>query len=266
MGTLGGGLTLGVALGAMAGGFLGRSDPLRPLHVGAAVAALAALVAWRALAEPAAGGEQRPTLARMRAALRANPGLLAPLAFSFVDRFTVGFYTTTLSLYLSRIHALSAPHIGILIFVFMLPFAALSYPFGRLAERRSPVWMLCGGSVAYGVGTACLPLAPVEALPALMAAIGVTAAVMFVPSLVVTNDLAPAEIRGTALGAFNAAGSLGFIVGPLTGGLVSESVAAAAGWEAGYRAAFALAGASQLLCVALALPFLARLVRQGRTR
>jgi len=54
-------------------------------------------------------------------------------------------------------------------------------------------------------------------------------------------------------------------VGPVTGGFVSEWVARSAGWEAGYRAAFGVAGASVLVCVALALPFLLRLVRAGRT-
>ena len=37
-----------------------------------------------------------------------------PLAFAFADRFTVGFYTTTFSLYLSRVHHLDPPQIGLL--------------------------------------------------------------------------------------------------------------------------------------------------------
>ena len=60
-------------------------------------------------------------------------------------------------------------------------------------------------------------------------------------------------------------GSLGFIVGPATGGLVSQLVAEQQGWETGYRAAFGVAGAAEILCVAIALPFLVRLVRSGRT-
>ena len=76
----------------------------------------------------------------------------------------------------------------------------------------------------------------------LMVALGIASAVMFVPSMVVTTAAAPAESRGTALGAFNGFGSLGFIVGPATGGFVSQRVAETASWEAGYRAAFAVAG------------------------
>ena len=69
----------------------------------------------------------------------------------------------------------------------------------------------------------------------------------------------------TAMGAFNAAGSLGFILGPLAGGLVSQLVAERLGWETGYRAAFAVAGASAIACALGALPFLLRLRRTGRT-
>jgi MFS family permease len=89
---------------------------------------------------------------------------------------------------------------------------------------------------------------------------------MFVPSLVLATDAAPREIRGSVLGAFNAAGSLGFILGPLAGGFVSQAVAARASWEDGYRAAFAVAGVSAILCVLVTLPFLLRLIRLGKTR
>jgi MFS family permease len=265
MGVVGAGLTLGVALGAPIGGVIGRTDPLRPLLVGSAVVAGAALLAALSLREVGGVGD-RPSLARIVAVVRRNRVLLAPLAFAFADRFTVGFYTTTFSLYLSRIHDLSAPHIGALIMTFMLPFALLSYPLGRLAERRSPVAMVCGGSLAYGVGTALVAFWPAGWLPALMLALGIASAVMFVPSLVLTTDVAPPEVRGTALGAFNAAGSLGFVVGPATGGFVSESVAGLASWETGYRAAFAVAGVSEIACVAVTLPLLARLVRGGLAR
>ena len=46
---------------------------------------------------------------------------------------------------------------------------------------------------------------------------------------------------------------------------MSELVARESGWAAGYQAAFGVAGVSVLVCVALGLPFLMRLVRAGRT-
>jgi len=266
MGMVGGGITLGVAVGAMLGGLLGNEDPLQPIRFGAFVAAFAALLSWRLLRSTDGKAERRPGIGQIIATLRANPLLLAPLAFAFVDRFTVGFYTTTFSLYLSGIHDLSAMHIGILIFVFMFPFALFSYPFGRLSERSSPVRLVCLGSLAYGAGTVLVPWWPIDSLYVLMVLLGIASAVMFVPSMILTTQAVPEEIRGTALGAFNAFGSLGFIIGPATGGFVSQVVARADGWDAGYRAAFAVAGASEAACVLLTLPFLIRLVRAGRTR
>lgn len=264
MGLTGGGITLGVALGAPIGGAIGATDPIAPLHAGSALVAIAAIVAWWTLHEtPLLEG--RPSLRQVLRVLRANRLMLAPLAFAFADRFTVGFYTTTFSLFLSRIHEMTPPRIGLLMAVFMLPFALLSYPFGRLSERTSRVAMISMGSLVYGLCTAAVPWCPAPLLPTLMVGLGVASAVMFVPSLLITGDAAPDEIRTTAMGAFNAAGSLGFIVGPATGGFVSQVVAASASWETGYRAAFGVAGASEILCVAIALPFLARLVRAGRT-
>ncbi len=264
MGIVGGSMMLGVAIGAPLGGVLGRDDPLLPLHVGGALLAAAAAVATFATRE-FAGHEERPGLRAIAAALRAHPVILAPLAFAFADRFTVGFFTTTFSLYLGRIYSFSSAQIGLAIATFMLPFALLSYPIGRLADRASLVALLCGGSLLYGVGTVWVGFTEPPAIFGLMFAIGVAAAVMFVPSMLMTIQIAPDRIRTTALGAFNAAGSLGFVIGPVAGGAISQLVAERADWLAGYRAAFATAGASELLCVALALPVLLRLRRLGRT-
>jgi MFS family permease len=267
MGLTGGGIMLGVALGAPLGGVLGRDDPLLPLQIGAVIVSIAALLAWLLLEETGGEHAARPSFGRILAELRGTPLLAAPLAFAFADRFTVGFYTTTFSLFLSGIHEFAPPRIGLHMTLFMLPFALLSYPFGRLAERgASKVAMISVGSLVYGLCTIAVPWVPAQGLVVLMPALGVASAVMFVPSMLITTDVAPESIRTTALGAFNAAGSLGFIVGPATGGLVSQLVASRSGdWEAGYRAAFGVAGASEALCVIAALPFLVRLVRAGRT-
>lgn len=264
MGLVGAGLLLGVALGAPLGGALGSGSIVRPLHFGAGLLFVAAALAAATLRET--GRERaRPAMAELLATVAAHRRVLVPLAFAFADRFTVGFYTTTLSLYLTRVHDATPGQIGALIASFMIPFALLSYPFGRFAERYSVALMLCGGSVLYGIGTAAVAFSSIPVLFALMPAIGVAAAVMFVPTMLMTTELLPESVRTTALGAFNAAGSLGFIVGPLTGGVVSQLVADSHGWVAGYRAAFAVAGVSEILCVAVAIPFLLRLRARGLT-
>jgi MFS family permease len=263
MGLVGGSMMLGVALGAPLGGALGRGGPLVPLEVGGTMLLVGAGFAWLAVRDRGAG-DARPGFSEIVAALRAHPRVLVPLAFSFADRFTVGFFTTTFSLYVRRIHELGPAQIGLAIAIFMVPFALLSYPVGRLAERGHVVALLCGGSLLYAAATATVGYAAPPGLYGLMFGIGVTAAVMFVPSMLLTTQLAPDAIRATALGGFNAAGSLGFVLGPICGGLISQVVADQAGWEAGYRAAFAAAGASVALCVFATLPFLWRIARERR--
>jgi MFS family permease len=262
-GIVGAGLLLGVALGAPLGGYLGANDPLRPLQVGGLVVLLAALLCAVGVRDDAVRPIDAERSDGALASIRLRGRLLIPLLFAFADRFTVGFYTTTFSLYLSRVHDFDPPRIGMLITCFMLPFALLSYPFGWLSERTSRVMLLGVGSLVYGLGTASLVAWSPAALPFVMAAIGIAAAVMFVPTMLLTTEMVDESMRSTALGAFNAAGSLGFIIGPLVGGLVSETVAASSGWEAGYRVAFQVAGGSEVLLVCLALPFLRRIGRGG---
>ena len=257
MGAVGGSMMIGVALGAPLGGFLGQSSTLLPLYVGGALALIAALLAAATVADDSEYDE-RPGMSAIVTALRTHPRLCIPLAFAFADRFTVGFFTTTFSLYARRIHSLSPAEIGMSIAIFMIPFAILSYPFGRMAERVSIPVLLCGGSVIYGLGTAAVGFVGPPELYGLMFAIGISAAVMFVPSMIMTTQIAPDEIRATALGAFNAAGSLGFIIGPLAGGAISQLVAADWGWPSGYQAAFIVAGVAEMLCVVITLPFLMR--------
>ncbi len=264
MGITGAGMMLGVALGAPIGGVLGRVDPLRPLLTGAIVLVGAALLAAVALVEPQEH-TTRPTAREIWRTVRQHRAITAPLIFAFADRFTVGFYTTTFSLFASGLHGAPPPQVGLWISAFMLPFALLSFPFGLLADRVSKTALLCGGSALYGLLTASLGFWPTSLIGPGMAVIGMAAAVMFVPSMMMTTDLAPPEIRSTSLGAFNTAGSLGFILGPLTGGFVSQVVSADHGAAAGYQAAFGVAGAAEILCVAVALPYLLRLRAEGRT-
>ena len=264
MGVTGAGMMLGVAIGAPIGGVLGREDVLRPLMAGAGLLVAASILAAFVLLDPKST-ETRPGAGEIWRAVKRHRSMIAPLVFAFADRFTVGFYTTTFSLFASGLHGADPPQVGMWIAVFMLPFALLSFPFGVLADRISKTALLCGGSAIYGVLTASLGFWPTEWIAPGMAIIGMSAAVMFVPSMLMTTDLTPPEIRSTALGAFNTAGSLGFILGPLTGGFVSDMVRASHGPAAGYQAAFGVAGVAEILCVLVALPFLLRLRARGLT-
>ena len=266
MGVVGAGMMLGVGIGAPLGGWLGADDVLRPLYIGAVLLlACAPAVLW--LRETAARQHRhRPGLAEIAGLLRRRRLLLLPLLFAFADRFTVGFFTTTFSFFLSSVHGFAAPQIGVLFGFFMLPFAMLSLPCGWLSQRSSRALLLCGGSLLYGVLVASLGHWPGAWLVAPMLASGAAAALMFVPSLLMTSELTPGAARTTALGAFNAAGSLGFIIGPVVGGAVSQIVAADWGWLTGYRAAFWVAGASEIALALLAFPLLWRFEKSARNQ
>ncbi len=264
MGITGSGLLLGVALGAPLGGVLGREDPVQPLYVGAVVVFCAAALVPFLLRETGRPAERRPGLAEIGQLLRSQRLLIAPLLFAFADRFTVGFFTSTFSLFLRNIHELPPPQIGFLIATFMLPFALLSFPFGALSQRTSRVTLLCGGSLVYGLFVASVGFWPGDKLWLLMLLNGAAASVMFVPSMLMTTELTPEPVRTTSMGAFNAAGSLGFIIGPLTGGLISQTVGAVSGPLAGYQAAFLTAGGAEILLAVIAFPILIRWERAAR--
>ena len=272
MGALGCGISLGVAIGAPMGGvlvdrgveLLGEPGVMLPFQVGSAILLGAALLAV-VLLRDVSTQTRRAGFRQVASAVVREKSLRIPLAFAFADRFTVGFFVTTFPLYLKRIFEASSMQVGFLLMLLLLPFSLLSYPMGRLAERVSRTWMVGGGSLLYGLLLMTLGLWDVASLPWLMFVLGVLSAVMFVPSLILVLDLATPQTRSTSLGGFNAAGSLGFIVGPLVGGLVSQTVAGDFGWQAGYRSAFAVAGAVEVLCVLLVIRAMRRLVRDGRT-
>lgn len=264
MGFVGAGMTFGVAMGAALGGQIGGDDPLRPLRVAATVDAITAILAGALLVDIAIR-QKRPSLAAIASALKADRSLLVPWTYAFVDRFTVGCFVTAFPLCLPGVYDLEMAEVGKLLALFLVPFSLLSYPAGRLSERFSRSRMLVFGSLLYGIGLASLGFWPVDALPFVMVGLGVVSAAMFVPSLILTQDLAAPEIRSTAMGGFNAAGSIGFLLGPLVAGRVLDVVSGGEPNQAAFAAAFGVAGSTEVLCALLTWPLLRALVRQGRS-
>ncbi|MEC8652907.1 MAG: MFS transporter [Planctomycetota bacterium] len=238
LGAVGCGLTFGVATGAAIGGVLGKRDPLMTLHAASIVLAVAAVAAaWLLPADTQAS--KRPGYREVVGVLRDRPGLRAPLLLAFFDRFTVGFFTTGFPLLLAGVHAVETPTIGMMLAAFLYPFALLSYPFGRAAERWNRLRMVAIGSLVYGLAVSMVGIAPASAMWVLMPVCGVTSAVMFIPTLLWLLDQAPGVGRSTAMAAFHTAGSLGFLVGPLVCGEFID--------RGRFDVAFAVAGASEIV-------------------
>ncbi len=173
--------------------------------------------------------------------LRSRRGLAIPLAFSFVDRLTVGFIISTLVLYLGSVLGFDARAIGAAMAAFLVPFSLLTWPAGHLCRRIDPLAMMVAGSILYGVFLATLGFVPPARFVLVMAGGGVIAALMYAPSLVLAAQYGGADCRASALAAFNMAGSLGFAAGPLLSGALLAFFRLVS--EAPYPPVFILVGA-----------------------
>ena len=255
MGLAGSAISLGVACGAPLGGWIGSGGigaggAQQVLQWGAVL--MLALIPFSALLLrdlPSEGGHDG-----WRALLRtlaANRALLLPYTFGFIDRLTVGFIVSTLSLYLSHVIGLDAAGIGLTMALFLIPFSLLTFPAGLLSRRWNPLIMMLLGSTAYGLTLTAVGLAPSGLIPWLMALGGITAALMYAPSLVLVAELSRPEHKALAMSGFNFAGSLGFVLGPLTGGALVDLFDH-------YPPAFVIVGGLEVLCALVFLPLALR--------
>jgi MFS transporter, DHA1 family, tetracycline resistance protein len=248
---------LGNAFGSPIGGRLGSIDPLLPFYTGAVILLIAAILAFAFLRD----AESMSRAGSVRSAVRMlfkEHRLLVPYAFSFVDRFTVGFFVSIFPLYLATVHHAEPATIGLLMFAFLLPFALLQYPGGRLSERTGRAAPIIVGSIAYGICILGIGFLDITAIWFVMIIGGVFGAFMFSPSAALTGDIAPADKRGAAMGGFNFFGSLGFVVGPFVGGLIADTF--------GFGASFAFAGIAEIVIALIFIPALLRLTRESRIR
>jgi MFS family permease len=262
MGLVGAAMSLGVASGAVLGGQLGAEVPERVfLWGGGLMLSLALAATWVLRDTPVTG---RPLRLRALVALTLERrALLVPYAFTFVDRLTVGFIISTVSLYFATVLGFDTARIGIVMAAFLLPFAVLTYPAGLLCHRWDAALMMAVGSVLYGAVLAGLGLVSDHLVLTWMALGGVVAALMFAPSLVLVARLANPAQRATAMGGFHLAGSLGFMLGPMVGVGVLTGLQTLG--FAPYPGVFLVVGGLEALCVAICLPWLLRLHRGTAT-
>lgn len=243
MGLMGASLIFGVALGAPMGGYISRwLGPRAPLAV-ASVLFLALAIASLALRDSTALAPQE-RLKRVLVALRSQPRLLLPMAFHFVDRLAVGLFVVVFPLYLDSLGAHDPAVRGRYLALFLLPFAALQFFTGKIAERTGPAPPLLFGSLLYGLALCWVGVSDLVALKPLMVALGVFAAVMFPPAILMTAQWSDRRTRGSAMGGFNLAGSLGFTIGPVLGAWSYKAY--------GFGAAFLVCGILEIILAVVA--------------
>lgn len=256
MGLLGACMMFGTAAGTRIGGVVWKHlGEGYSLPISAAVSLLAALLVLMLLRD-AAGRATTVRLKHAIALLRTHRRLGIPFAYTFIDRFCVGVIITSFGLFLSVAYGESPDGISRLLVMFLIPFAVGIYPAGRVVDRIGHTLPLALGSILFGLLFASYGVVPRAWLPLVMVASGLSASLMFAPTLSLCAQLAPRQQRGAAYAGFNAAGSLGMICGPLGAGLICHLLEPSMGAAGAYRAAFTAAGASQVVCAAITLPFL----------
>jgi len=265
MGALGGMIMLGVTVGVPLGGFIAGDAPIRVLWAAAIVSGFTAFFSLTAVS-----GEihNRPasrlgTLVKM---LRTKPLLGVPYAYSFIDRLCIGVVVSTLGLYMNEMLGLTPAQRGISLSFFLLPFALLAYPVGRLSDRIGRIGLMAGGSALFGVVFMSYGFVDTGWLTAVMIASGIFSAMMYTPTLALCKDLSSKDQYGAAFAGYNIAGSLGFIVGPLLGGGLFYFFKQSADIAAAYRWTFVITGSFEILCVLFSIPFLLRLASRKKRK
>ena len=252
---------IGVAVGSPLGGWLVARAPGAVYVVGSALLVIAALVATRLRGIPAheSGAPRTPRYQWDRRSLAT----WIPLGYGFIDRFSIGIFVSTFTLYLTSVVGLSAPQRGMLIALFMLPFALLCYPAGRLADRIGWFAPMLTGNILFGIVFALYGVLPAVWLPAAMIASGIFSALMFTPNLLLISDLVRRGHGEGLFGAFQVAGSLGFLSGPIAGGILVSLTRDAAGVPA-YREILAAVGSMAVLLATASFVVLRRLASDVR--
>jgi len=240
LGVVASALMVGVAVGAPLGGALIDRDPMLVYGVGSALLVVAALTSLLIPVLTASSASDAPLKSRYTFD-RRRPLSWMPLAYGFADRFLIGVFVSTFTLFLTEVHGVSAASRGMLMSLFLLPFALLSWPAGKLADRVGWFVPLITGNILFGFVYASYGVLPFGWLALAMVASGILSALMFAPSLVLVSDLARDGAGEGLFGVFQVAGSFGFLAGPLAGGVMVELLRADSGAPA-WAMIFAVVG------------------------
>lgn len=259
LGALAAAIMIGVAVGSPLGGWLVERGAAAVYVAGSGLLVVAALVATRLRSVPAGlvGAKRTPRYQWDRRSLAT----WIPLCYGFIDRFSIGIFVSTFTLYLTSVLGLSPLQRGVLIALFMLPFALLCYPAGRLADRFGWFAPMLTGNILFGTVFGLYGVLPAAWLPAAMVASGVFSALMFAPNLLLISDLARRGHGEGLFGAFQVAGSLGFLTGPIVGGILVSVTRDASGVPA-YREILASVGGMAVVLAAGSFVVLRRLAAE----
>lgn len=243
-GVVAAGVVLALLVSIPAGAILAKQQLSAPFFAGAASAALAAALVFALLP---ADWEARQSKVALLELWRAHPGLRGPAVVVAAERLGVGAFVVTLQLHGHHVLGVPDARVSRLFTVFLVAFAAGTYPSTRLGQALGVRRMLAGGAVAYALMFAALGVIPASGLELLLAFGGLGAAAIFGPALAIVAEDVPDVARGTAMAVVNAAGTVGMFLGNVAALALSEALLAA-GLARGsaYTVVFVVAGVVQL--------------------
>lgn len=258
LGVVASALMVGVGVGAPIGGILVDRDPMLVYRIGAALLAAAALAG---LAIPSRTLAPAPPPKSRYEWDRKSVAAWMPLAYGFADRFLIGVFVSTFTLFLAEVHGVSAATRGMLMSLFLLPFALLCWPVGRLTDRVGWFGPIVTANIAFGLVYASYGVLPLKLLPVAMIVSGVLSAAMFAPSLVLVSEFSRHGAGEGLFGVFQVAGSFGFLAGPMVGGVLVEVLRTDAGVPR-WAAIFGVVGAMLVVLGVVSWRVLGRLARE----
>jgi predicted MFS family arabinose efflux permease len=249
-------LMFAVAAGLALGGQVGHAQPVMALWVGAIACLLVALAAGLLYAPLNMMVRWCPAIQLPAHQPRTRP-LIGALAMTFSDRAIAGLLTTTVPLYLAAAAGMSSRSIGLLLAAAMATMAVGAAPAGRLADRLGHGRVRFVSALLYAAAFAAVLLhdgSDFKSSLLLMIGLGVAGAALLPTSLA----LATRSGRGAvAMGAFHAAGSVGFFTGIASAAVLIHALEPSLGEVPAAQAvilSFAFAHALVTICIA-ALPY-----------
>jgi MFS family permease len=254
MGRMAAAVVAGIALGAPLGTLLLLGGPPLVFGAAAALAGLGALGCLTLEQAPQALSRPRP------ASWPAARALQLPALFVGAERFAVGCFVTTFSLYAHQSLGQSDRQVGAGFSVFLLCFALSSWTVGLASRRISPRLLLAGGAALFGLGFASLGFVGESALWPALALVGLASGCIYTPSLCLASQGVAETQRSTAMGLINGAGTLGMMLGTALAGILSGALMHR-GWTRAEAtsAVFVMAGGAQWLVLAFGASALLRL-------
>jgi MFS family permease len=225
--------TFAVGVGPLPGGWLAERFGLHaPFLVYAAAGLVAAAVAWLRIPEtrelrPVAATDAATAMPRFGAQVRMLTGhtgfmLVSLISFTSAVARTGALFTVIPVLAHDRL-ALTAEHLGVGLAVASVAGLALAYPAGVLVDRCGRKAVIVPSTIVSGIALVLFLVAPSYAwflagCVTWSVAVGVSGAA----PAAYAADVAPAGMNAAAMSAYRMLSDLGYVVGPIALGVITD--------------------------------------------